>query len=218
MPALSARSIVRAVLSGYALFGDEDPIIRSSVRFGRNPLTVVVGPNASGKSIFRRLAGEECRKAGVEFISLSMEKRSGGGVVNAFIYGDESWESTGLLSARTVTTGISTCQSREKDHVIFWDEPDTGMSDEMAAAAGKAILNFVLKKPKRTRAIFVVSHNRYLLRKLAAAKPHFVCLGDPLACSSLEEWVSRPVEPADLGQALEEGSALFRRISARKKG
>lgn len=215
----TARTLTRDVIKGFKFFGDKDPVIPHTLHYGRNPLVVVTGDNGGGKSIFRRLVGFACKDAGVEFIHLSMEGRTGGmmGAMASFVYGSENWEATGLNSVRTVTGGIKTCRERDSDHVIFWDEPDTGMSDELAAGAGKLILNFILKKPKHTKAVFVVSHNRYLVRKLAAAKPHFLHMGrHPYA--SLEEWATRPVEPADVEAAMEEGITRSRRISAMTKG
>lgn len=212
----TARSLIQEVIKGYRFFEGDDPVIQHAVKYGKNPLAVIVGPNGAGKSVFRRLVGFSCKDAGVEFIHLSMQARTSSMVENAFIYGSEQYEATGVNSARTVMTGISTCQGRDKDHVIFWDEPDTGMSDEMAAGAGKLILNFVLKKPTHTKAIFVVSHNRYMVRKLAAALPHYVHLG-AFPQTSLEDWATRPVEPADLELAAAEGIARFRRITAMTK-
>lgn len=215
---LTAQTLVRDAISGYCFFEGDDPVIPHVVRYGRNPLVVLTGSNGGGKSLFRKVIGLACKDVGLEFIHLSMEGRTGGvmGAMTSFVYGSENWEATGLNSARTVTTGIKTCHGREHDHVIFWDEPDTGMSDELASGTGKLILNFALKKPKRTKAIFVVSHNRYLMRKLAAAKPHFIHMGRHLY-NSLEEWATRPVEPADVQAAIDEGIARFRRISAMTK-
>lgn len=214
----TARSLISKVVKGYRFFEGDDPVIPHAVRYGTNPLAVIVGDNGAGKSVFRRLVGLACKDAGIEFISLSMESRTGGmmGAMTAMVYGSENWEATGVNSAKLVTTGIATCQKRTKDHVIFWDEPDTGMSDEMAAGAGKMILNFALKKPKHTKAIFVVSHNRYMVRKLCAAHPHYIHLGT-FPQVSLEQWATRPVEPADLKEVAEESIKRFRRITAMTK-
>ena len=218
MGSLTARSLIRKVVEGYRFFEGDDPVIPHVVRYGKNPLAVVVGSNGAGKSVFRRLVGFACKDAGIELIPLSMEARAGGtmGAMGAFVYGSEHWEATGVNSAKLVTTGIATCQKRTKDHVIFWDEPDTGMSDEMAAGAGKMILNFALKKPKHTKAIFVVSHNRYMIRKLVAVRPHYVHLGS-FPQVSLEQWATRPVEPADLEETAKASTERFRRITAMAK-
>jgi hypothetical protein len=72
------------------------------------------------------------------------------------------------------------------------------------------------QKPKHTRAIFVVSHNRYLVRELLPAKPHYVHIGsDPL--DSLKAWTERPVSAADPEKVEAESLARFRRISAMLK-
>jgi hypothetical protein len=216
---LTARSLIREVIDGFTLFEGPSPAIPHHVAYGRNPLAVVVGGNAAGKSVFRRFAGKICRDRKTEFIGLSMEARAGGsmGVVKAFVYGDESSQATGACSAGLITTGIRTCRGRSSGHVIFWDEPDTGMSDELAAGSGRLILDLALEKPEHTKAIFVVSHNRYLVRELLAANPHYVHLGSN-PCGSLKEWCDRPVEPADPQAVMDEGLERFRRIIALIEG
>lgn len=213
----TVRTLIRDAIEGYRFFEGDNPAIPHFVRYGKNPLAVIVGSNGGGKSMFRRVIAALCRQARIELIGLSMESRTTGGVENAFIYGSETWQATGINSLRTVTTGITTCEKRKSDHVVFWDEPDTGMSDELAAGAGKRILNFALKPPKHTKAIFVVSHNRYLVRKLAAAEPHYVHIGSSPQ-PTLEDWATRPVEPADPEEVEAESLARFRRISSMLKG
>ena len=99
------------------------------------------------------------------------------GPASAFIYGDESWESTGVLSSRTVLTGIKTCQGRKSKHVIFWDEPDVGLSDSWAAGVGQSICGFVTDCPRNTVAALVVTHSKALVRELLPAAPAYVHLG-----------------------------------------
>lgn len=176
---------------------------------GATPLVVVVGPNACGKSLFRRVAGQFTRQEwGAEYISISMEQRRHGLFERAFIYGDEMFYATGYNSAMTILKGIVTCRSREAPVVIFWDEPDLGLSDEYAAGAGQTLAEFAFNPGEHTCAAFVVSHNRHLLRELIPLKPNYLCLG---SCDfpSLQSWVEREVRPAKIEGLRDRGRATF---------
>ena len=179
---------------------------------GRDPLAVLVGDNASGKSFARRIITLIANQEKVEPMRVSMEDRSGGGIMNAFVYGAEQWESTGQISARTVEMGISSAQSREREHIIFWDEPDLGLSDDWAAGVGVAIRDFAMKPPKLTRGIFVVTHSKALVSQLLPAKPHYVYFGDGKPPATLAQWVDRPVVPRDITTLGDISHKRFRRI------
>lgn len=182
-------------------------------------LAVIVGENAAGKSFVRRLVSEMCRSIHVEAIPLSMEHRAGGsfmyGPARALVYGDEHTFATGANSASLVKTGITTCLGRDSSHVIFWDEPDIGLSDNAAAGAGAAIREFVPEATSHTRAIFVATHSRYLVRELLPLNPHYLHLGlGDKAPPTLQDWVDRPVVPMDLDRLQKEGHARFKAILA----
>ena len=173
---------------------------------------MVVGDNATGKSLFRRLVCQLTREAGYEPIHISMQGRTTEHFSRAFIYGAEDWESTGQISAHTVTLGIKTCQDRTNKHVIFWDEPNLGLSDSWSAGMGVAFRDFAMKLPEHTVAAFVVTHSKALLKQLVPAKPHYVAFGVN-APASLEEWLDHDPPPRDIEQLGEESHTLFKRIS-----
>jgi hypothetical protein len=183
---------------------------------GRGRLVVVLGPNAAGKSLFRRVIGGICGGSSsgnrIEFIGLSQEFRQCGGVATAFVYGDESWEASGAISANSVVGGIVTCRGRMSDHVIFWDEPDLGLSDEYAAGAGVEIADFALDMPEHTLAAFVVTHRAVLVRELLRARPHYLYIGSGrgAAPASIRAWLGRPIRPAKLETLRKEGTAHLR--------
>ena len=113
-------------------------------------LVLLLGDNATGKSLFRKAVGSWCgaqKPNRYELIGLSMAGRTDtySGVVRGMIYGGESDQSTGFNTARTVTMGIKTALDRTEPHVLFWDEPDTGLSDNYAAGVGKMIADFAEK-------------------------------------------------------------------------
>jgi hypothetical protein len=154
----------------------------------KSNLIVVVGENASGKSFLRRLMSAVAGKAKIESIPVSMEGRQMSGVVRSFIYGDEQRDATGKNSALTVLTGIKTCQGRESDHIIIWDEPDLGLSESWSTSMGWTLRDFAQNLPEHTLAAVVITHNKALLRELVPLKPHFVHLGDE-EIASLEQWL-----------------------------
>jgi len=132
----------------------------------------------------------------------------------AMVYGDESWESTGVLSSRTILTGTSTCRGRKSKHAIFWDEPDLGLSDAWAAGAGRHIREFAGDFPRNTVAAFVVTHSKALVRELLPAKPTYLHLGkEPSeAPQSLAEWVEHQPEARDLEELGKESRERFKMI------
>ncbi len=182
---------------------------------GRDPLVVMVGDNASGKSFARRIVSLMCRKNDVEAIAISMERRAGpdfSGGIRSFIYGDEGYRSTGENSASTVITGIKTCQGRDKPHLMFWDEPDIGLSDSWAAGCGVAIRKFAEKPPEHTRGIFVVTHSKALVSQLLPVEPHYIHFGDGEPPATLADWLTQPIKPRDIEKLGEQSHARFKKI------
>ena len=57
--------------------GDTPPAIAMRHVPGTSRLCLVLGPNASGKSLLRRLAGAACKAKGIEYMPVSMEFRTG---------------------------------------------------------------------------------------------------------------------------------------------
>lgn len=201
----------------------KEPVLPSFYVPGDGRLLLVLGDNATGKSVVRSCISLLCRETGIEVMPLSMAGRASGGMERAFVYGDESWRSTGELSASTVLAGISTCRSRNNPHVIIWDEPDIGMSDEFAKATGVKICRFAQKPPEHTVAIVVSSHSRSLVRELLLATPHYLCMGlNPPP--TLTEWLGRPIGNRSLQNLLDDSHrtqkkmfALLKRIKDEKE-
>ena len=213
----TARKLLDHVLSldYFQSEGKEPPPIPFHRVHGRDPLVVMVGDNASGKSFARRLVTAVCRKVEVESIHISMERRAGGDVtggMRGFIYGTEDWKSTGENSVGTVLGGIRTCQGREKPHIMFWDEPDIGLSDPWAAGVGVAIRKFVETPPEHTRAVFVVTHSKALVSQLLPVEPHYIYFGDSEAPASLEHWIEQPAIPRDIEELGKLSHPRFKKI------
>jgi hypothetical protein len=187
-------------------------------REGAGPLCLVVGDNASGKSFFRRIVGAVCSQAKqkTEYIPISMEARRTISYYPwlTFVYGDEETQATGVNSTETVLGGIRTSEGREDRHVIFWDEPDLGLSDSWAAGLGQKIAEFAKKPPKHLTAAFVVTHNKSLVSQLFDVNPHFLHLGvnPEEAPHSLVEWFESPVKPRNIDKLHEESHKRFKAI------
>lgn len=207
---------VEQVLTDLLFFCGDDPAIPSLWVRGKIPLFLVLGENASGKSFFRRCVQQWCRKytSVKEVIHISMEGRAGVnelGAMKAFVYGDEDMRSTGENSAMTVRTAIRTCEGRDHSHVMYWDEPDVGMSEGAAAGVGIAIADFVDRLPSHTKGIFITTHSRALVEPLLRVRPHYLHLGtDPAkAPQTLDEWLRRPVAPISPEELLEQSRRRF---------
>lgn len=192
--------------------GEEGPAIPHLYVKGKGRLVVVTGDNAGGKSFFRRLVQLVCRDAGIECMAISVQGRVTSSVARPFIYGGEEWQSTGQNSVNTVLTGIRTCQSRTTPHVMFWDEPDIGLSESWAAGVGQKIAAFGKALPEHTVAAIVVTHSKALLSQLVGQNPHFIHFGSETPPPSLRAWLDAPVVPRDPEELPKLSVARFRRI------
>lgn len=199
-----ARSLVEECLSLEYFHPNKDGVVPIQAHWkpGAGKLLVVLGENASGKSFFRRVVCAVCRDVGIEAIHLSMEGRNstGFGGLRVMVYGDEEEESTGVNSAYTVTKGIATCRGRENKHVIFWDEPDLGLSDNNAAGLGIVIRDFAADAPTNTIAAIVVTHSKALVQQLLPIGPHYLYLGEENVPQTIEEWLKAPIVPSPIGE------------------
>lgn len=197
----TAKWIVNDLLTNWRYYADDDPVIPALWKKGSSRLFLVLGENAGGKSFFRRCV-QQCAKERTsieEVIHISMEGRAGGylGAVRGLIYGDEHHDSTGSNSAITVITALRTCSGREHSHIMYWDEPDLGMSEGAALGAAIAIAEFVEEMPEHTKGIFITTHSRPMISELAKLDPHYIHLGTPVAeaPASLQEWLEREIVP-----------------------
>jgi len=214
----SPQALVEDLLDGLEYFNPEDgglPAIPAVWTPGKGKLVIVVGDNAGGKSFFRRIVGQAYRNSKIECMDPSMQGRVDGyNALRSMVYGNEQWQATGENSTVTVIAGVRTCRGREHKHAIFWDEPDLGLSDSWAAGMGQYIRDFALDPPKKTMGIFVVTHNKALVRELLPAKPHYLHLGRVKAPNTVQEWLDQPVRPLDLTKLRNVSRSRFRRIHA----
>jgi hypothetical protein len=208
-----AEGIVKFLLTETAYFADEKPAIPSFWVKGELPLFLVLGDNAGGKSFFRRLVSECAKRAGIdECIHLSMQGRASGGVMRGMIYGSEDWQSTGEITGHTIRTGIKTCMGRDTDHLLYWDEPDLGLSEEATLGVALELEKFARALPKHTRGVFITTHSRVIARQLATLEPHYIHLGSKKPPMSLQAWLDRPIKPIAPEELAELSLKRFRAI------
>ncbi len=212
-----AKSLVSECLSTDYFYANEkgEVAIPALSVPGTGRLVVAVGDNASGKSFFRRLVQGICKATKIECINLSMEARRNVAYSPhlCIVYGSEEWQSTGENSSRTVLGAIGTSRSRDSKHVIVWDEPDIGLSDDWSASVGVEIRSFMTECPENLVSAVVITHSKYLLRELLPLNPHFLCFGENPS-SSLQEWLERPIRARPLAELREESHKRFKLIQA----
>lgn len=206
-------TITKSLIEDLMYFQSErDCLVANFTEGGKYPIVIVTGENATGKSFFRRLYQlifrDYCK---IECMHLSQQGRSSGGITRAFIYGDESWESTGDISGRTVTTGIKTCISRENKHAIIWDEPDIGLSDSYSAGIGVEIRKFVENLPELTFGVIVITHSKHLIKELLPLNPHHLRLGDN---KSLQSYLKERVKPKYINTLRDRADETFKKIQS----
>lgn len=175
-----------------------------SVENPPSQLTLVIGGNASGKSLFRREIQRSSEASKVEVHHLSMEARSQDPWIRAEAYGDEEAMSTGMISLSSMLRLLRASKEASTPHILFWDEPDVGLSDEVAAGVALEILQFLWSQPKHLVGFFIVSHRRSLIEALDAATPRIVFIGKN-APKSLGAWLQRKVTPVRPQDVIDEG-------------
>ena len=179
-----------------AIFTEEGTPFTATFRQGDARLCLVVGPNASGKSLLHRLMQGLLSSHGVEAMSVSIRERTGadepGGMMRkAFMFGDQTRDSTGNASVRVVRTGFGTLSDRKSPSSLLLDEPEIGLSDGYAGALGELIGRRALDDMPNSCGTLVVTHSRTLVRGLLrglGAAPTFAALGG--AEPDLEAWLS----------------------------
>ena len=168
---------------------------------GHPTLAVMTGPNVSGKSLARKVLYHIHKDSKIEYIHTSQQARSTGGIMRAFMYGDEAEESTGYNSIGTLLGAFKTAKARTASVSILFDEPEIGCGEELQAAIGVRIAQEINAIPNLA-ALFVVTHSRYVVKQLLSLSPTHLRLGD--GEYSLQEWCEREVTPVVSLESLRE--------------
>jgi predicted ATPase len=169
-----------------------------------------VGQNGAGKSMVRRMLAAGGRDRKIDICDFSQERRSGGDVRNAMIYGAEEWESTGYITIHGFR--VSFRNPPEVDRIYIWDEPEIGLSEESQLGVAKLVRDTMEAQPKHLLGVIFMTHSRLFLRYfLDYPRLAFVDLDKRYATA--EDWVNRAVMPADLDVVSDRGLVRFRELS-----
>ena len=200
-------TLIQDLISNSPCFGKD--LIDANFQPGNQQLLIITGENATGKSFVRRLINLVCRKENIELLHFSQQAKSSTGIISSMIYGDESYNSTGSLSAYLVTNGIKNCNDRTNKHYVLWDEPEMGLSDRYCAGMGNSINQFVNSMHENTIGSIIITHSKALTKQLLSSNPSHLRLGNNL---SLQEWINEEIEPSDLEELQKRNNEMFNRI------
>lgn len=192
--------MLEQVVNGPWFTGDSP--FKADLQPAYHRLCVITGPNASGKSLLRKVLHARYHQQKVEFIPISQEKRCvARGLERIMVYGDEAEESTGRNSVRMLLKAFQTGRERRHTFALMFDEPEIGCSEETQAAIGDRI-GAELNSMTYAHAIYVVTHSRALVKTLrrSVEPTHLRLGGDKM---TLHEWADRPLG-VNLGSDLED--------------
>lgn len=199
---MTSLSDLLAQSTDRAIFSDEDRVFQPYLRHGQGNVALIVGPNASGKSVLFQVMAMLAQREKVVPVTVSIRERTGAGTSDMagmrrmFMFGDESEQSTGATSLKTVMKAFDSIQAYAEEGrraLLLLDEPEQGLSEDYAAAMG----TWLAQKAKQLThpnllGLVVVSHSRSLMRALQndlPAVPHFVSME---ANTTLEQWLEPP--------------------------
>ena len=175
-------------------------------------LTILTGPNASGKSLIRKQLnyhlmdslGLPRDRPCVASISLSSRMSRSDGAPN-FFYEDDS-EATSVNTIRLLNAVLKT-----SDRFIVFDEPELGMSEETQLATAMFLNGKKQEILDRNLGIFLITHSRVIASNIQ--DDDFLSV-DP-QYTSKEAWLTRTVVPTDLTALPTESCELYRAILKR---
>lgn len=199
-----ALPLLQDMLAEGALWQDPRMPFGTAVAPGLNNVLVVAGDNCSGKSFLVETLRAWVRAEKLDSIVVSIRERTGGGLYEmasmrrAMMFGDETDQSTGAISAHVVTRAFSTLAGRAEENkasFLVLDEPELGLSESMAGALGEYIGQQALAMPSLAVGLAVVTHSRALVSRMTQAlgqAPTFVHMreascGAPAA--DLDSWL-----------------------------
>lgn len=175
-------------------------------------LTILTGPNASGKSLIRKQLtyhlmdslGLPRDRPCVASIALSSRMSRSDGAPN-FFYEDDS-EATSVNTIRLLNAVLKT-----SDRFIVFDEPELGMSEETQLATALFLNGKKQEIIDRNLGILLITHSRVIASNIQ--EDDFLSV-DP-QYTSKEAWLTRTVVPTDLSTLPSESCELYRAILKR---
>lgn len=189
------RAVAAWVADDSAIFASQgSPFYATLSAEGSPRLLVVTGENASGKSLFvRMLCHLSAKHHGLLPVSVSVRERTGSGMRQAFMFGDEQTQSTGATTVSAIRRALENNLDRPQGSLLVVDEPELGLSEGYAAALGAYIGQGLENLPDACRGVVVVTHSRPLVRALWNAsplEPTHVAVGQD-AVVGIEAWLDQ---------------------------
>lgn len=200
VPAFVLPDLAKWTVEESLVFSDIESPFHGKFIEGDSRLLLIVGENASGKSLAFRLISQLLGENTIEAMTLSVRERTGGGTFEmgrmrqAMIYGREEVNSTGATSVRVVETGFRNLHTREIPSVLALDEPEIGLSGSYSRALGTYIGQEAAKQKGNACGVMVVTHSPGLVEGLVqglGATPSFMSVAprtDELAYG-VEDWL-----------------------------
>ena len=194
----SAAAITRWVAKNSLLFNDGESPFHAAVSGRAAKLVVVTGENATGKSLFVRVAAAILQQEDVLPVSVSIRERTGagshemGGLRQAMMFGDEMEQSTGATSVSVAQRAFGNLD-RPQGSLLIVDEPELGLSEAYARALGEYIGGEIGTVPKKCIGVMVVTHSRPLVRGLVdgfgKVPTHVAVSAEHPAQAGLKQWL-----------------------------
>lgn len=140
------------------------PIIeRTSLDFDDSANALIVfGDNASGKSLICSLI-EAVVSEKSPTRRVCIKNRVTASPSRAFIFGDESTQSTGETSVRVIQKALAGAKQDDEPSLIILDEPDFGLSAKYSRALGRYLAQHIAELCARGSYLVIVSHSTPLL-------------------------------------------------------
>ena len=175
-------------------------------------LTILTGPNASGKSLIRKQLnyhlmdslGLPRDRPCVASISLSSRMSRSDGAPN-FFYEDDS-EATTVNTIRLLNAVLKT-----SDRFIVFDEPELGMSEETQLATAMFLNGKKQEILDRNLGILLITHSRVIASNIQ--EDDFLSVYPQY--TSKEAWLNRTLVPTDLSALPTDSCELYRAILKR---
>lgn len=137
------------------------------VENNESKVIIIYGDNASGKSLIATLFEYNLRKLEPKIPTRNacMANRTESGFQKAFIYGDESSQSTGQTSIMVAMKAFN-ATLEDTSGVVILDEPDVGLSDRFQAPLGQLIAQKALGFGDH--GLILISHSKLLIDSFMA--------------------------------------------------
>lgn len=166
----------------------------------RCPVVLVLGDNASGKSLLVRWLSEylSAMFESAEGLQVSMRYRTMGGMHRAFMYGGigDSEDSTGAVSTVAIQGAFRTAKGRDTPTMVVLDEADMGLSENFGHAYGQLAARHVAQGlGDFCLGLAVITHSREVVRGLLeglGCEPHVITVGE--GAPTLTQWLEGPLQ------------------------